>query len=93
MEDKNYFIQCEGCGSQVVAADSLQKLFENFFRKAARHNVEGMNEKLCEGANPDLSLDDLRSTFSSQNYQVYKATEWKEKPVEWEKAGYGGLKE
>jgi len=88
--EKEFFIKCEKCGETVVQADTLQKLFEQFFKKAT-YNNHGI-ENLCEDAKDELSLDDLRGSFAGEYYQVYQATEHEEKPVEWQKAGYGGLK-
>jgi len=92
MQQKNYFIQCEKCDEQIVAADNPQKLLELLFQKLTRHNTDSMEEELCAGAKSDMSMDEMRGAFAGEQYHIYEATKHEKKPVEWEKAGYGGLK-
>lgn len=86
MQNKKYYIKCERCGEQIVAADTVQKLNELLFKKLARNNHGTMEQKICDDAKEDISMDDARSAFASQYYQVYEATKYEEIPVEWEGA-------
>jgi len=86
----DYFIKCESCDEPVAEADNLQKLFEIFFKNLAEHNHD-INE-ICGGAKDEISMDDVRWTFAGEDYQIYKATKHEKRAVEWEKAGYRGLK-
>jgi len=92
MRETDYFIKCENCGEKVVTADNFQKLCERLFKKLARHNISSMEETMCVDSKHQLSMDDMRGAFASETYQVYRATKHEKRPVEWEEAGYGGLK-
>jgi len=71
MYDDNFFkIVCKKCKTKVVQAQTIDQLFERFLKKAVRNNMEDVDEELCEYAKNDLSIDNLRSTFSSGHFEV-----------------------
>lgn len=90
MKEK-YFIKCEECGEKICHSSNIQKLFEVFFDRLACHNV--IDKDICEEAKEELRFDDIRGAFAGERYQVYEAVDSEEQAVEWEEAGYGGLKE
>jgi len=88
---KEYFIKCERCDEILIEADSLQKILEVLFNRLASHNIT--DREICSEAKDELRMDDVRGAFASEMWQVYKAEEHEMMPVEWRKAGHGGLQE
>lgn len=87
---RDYYVKCEDCDELIAQADNIQKLLEVLMQELAYHNT--LDEDICSEAKEELSFDDARGAFAGEYWQVYESTKHEEKPVEWEEAGYGGLK-
>lgn len=81
---RNYFkIRCTQCEEDVVEAQTLDKLMELFFQKLARNNLDSMDEKLCEEAGNNLSMDTMRGSFAGGYMEILVPKRFEAKAVEW----------
>jgi len=79
----NFFqIRCTECDNTLAKAQTLENLMANLLSEVYLHNTGGKNDRMCEKAKDEISLNDLSISFENEleilipkKYEV-KATEW-----------------